>query len=172
MIEGLKELQKLELMLINKDDSAVIAKRQKTAGSVVDVHFSALTSLKLSPWQIRIPAEKTLSDYMPKLQKLNVCVNPRQAQSVMDLATLHTLTLNIICFHILDEFQQVEVRASSQLRFLKVLSSTTNNLTFCVKNTNVQYFTEGIHYVATPLGENADLDNDDLHGPLSDQPSL
>ena len=53
MFQGLKELQKLELMLVSIEEQAVVVKRQKTAGFIVDAQFNALTYLKLSPWRLR-----------------------------------------------------------------------------------------------------------------------
>ena len=168
MFEGLKELQKLDIVLFNKGDQAIIAKRQKTASFKVDAHFSALTSLRLSPWPISMPVGNALSDCMPKLQILNVVLTPPLAQSVVDLATLHTLTLNIVCFHLVHEHCHVHVGALCHLRFLKVLSSTVNKITLHVSNANVQYHTEGIHAVTNPFALPLDLDDDRFFGYLSD----
>ena len=101
---------------------------------------------------------------MPKLQNVNVIVTPSQAQYFLNLASLRTLTLNIIGFSKHDPFL-LELCASSQLRILKIVSIyTTKNMTLLVNNTNVQYSTVGIHTVATTLASNVDLDGDAFMG--------
>ena len=163
MFEGLRELETLELVLSSEEEQSVIAQRQRTAEFRVDAHLTAVTSLKLSPWVMNMPAEKTLSDYMPSLQTLNVVETPAQAQPLIDLASLHILTLNIISLHAAHEPHLLEVDASSRLRLLKIFCSSPNHMTLLVNNANVRYSTRGIHGVNSP-----DLDADDFHGDLSD----
>ena len=151
MFEGLRELQKLELLLSSEEEPSVVAQRQRTAEFRVDAHLSALTSLQLSPWVISMPADQTLSDYMPSLQKLNVYVIPAQAQSLLDLASLHTLTLTIASILHELESHKLEVRASSHLRFLNVFCSLSNNLILHVSNASVRHYTRGVHAVRTPM---------------------
>ena len=149
LFEGLRELQKLELVLCTREEQSVIAQRKRTAHFRVDAHLSTVTSLILSPWAIDMPAGKILSDYMPSLQHLDVYATPAQAQTLLHLASLHTLTLNIMFFGSMHELHWLEVCASSHLRFLKLYCPPHNSMTLLVSNANVQYFTTGVSAVAT-----------------------
>ena len=149
MFEGLRELQKLELKLCSHEEQSVIDQRQRTAHFGVDAHLSTVTSLVLSPWAIDMPAGKTLSDDMPSLQHLDVYATPGQAQVLLDLASLHTLTLNIISFGAMHEHHWLKVCASSHLHFLKLFCSSPNSITLLMNNANVEYYTSGVHSVAT-----------------------
>lgn len=167
LFEALTGLEKLELQLRSKEPADFLTKRQQTARFVLDTKFDFLTSLSLSPWLLQCSPGRTVSHLLPKLDNLNVCVQSTQAQSMLDLSTLQTLALSILCFNIQDQYERLKVQNPSQLRFLKLASSTTNHISMVVNNAHVQYHTDGISCVTTRFAERIHLDDDGFHGALS-----
>ena len=163
MFEGLKGLEELDLQMWLENVVATQLESQQTCGFILNAQLNALTHLKLSPGPVRMPADSTLSCFMPSLRHMNVFVNAPHAQSLIDLASLHTLTLNVLCFpepglHYRDP---LEISASCHLCFLCLRCPADKGMTLLVNKACVQYRTEGIHVVATPLtnlhGEQSDL---------------
>lgn len=132
---------------------------------IVNAHFNELTPLRLLAWPLRVVAGNFVSGCMPELHHMNVFVIASQPQSCINLANLHTLTLNILQFEGLHNQERLEVHDASNLTvcflYLKHASSETSNLTLLMNNANVQFRTEGIDAVATPL-TNVDWDKFDL----------
>ena len=83
---------------------------------------------------------------MPKLHNLYVIVVDLQAQSVLDMASLHTLTLHVLCLNVTQDFS-IELPPASHLRFLKVESSKVKYMTLIVSNPDVELRTKGFHTV-------------------------
>lgn len=157
MFEGVKGLEELDLEIWNETVVASqLDERQQTSGFIVNAQLNALTNLRLSPWPVMVPADNnTLSCYMPKLQHMNVFVSAPDAQSLIDLASLRTLSLNVLWFPEpgLNYQDTLEISASSHLCFLFLITErpAKKGMTLLVNKANVQLCTQGVHAVATPL---------------------
>lgn len=154
MFEGVKGLEELDLeMWVETIGHTELAERQQISGFILNGELKALTSVKLLHWPVRMPADNTLSCYMPKLRHMNVFVNSPHAQSLIDLASLRTLTLNVLWFPEpgLNYQDRLEVSASSHLCFLFLTTECPANkvMTLLVHKANVQCCTQGVHAVAT-----------------------
>lgn len=161
MFEGVRGLEELDLETwIETIGDSELAERQQTSGFIVNGQLNALTNLKLSLWPVRMPADNNLSRYMPKLRHMNVFVNAPHAQSLIDLASLHTLTLNVLWFPEpgLNYRATLEVNSSSHLSFLFLTTEcpAKKGMTLLVNKANIRCCTQGVHAVATTVTSSGD----------------
>lgn len=102
--------------------------------------FHQLTKLELDYLPLQVSKDFTLSGCLPNLIDLSVCVFPSDAQAVLDLPNLQSLTLKLLCVpSSVKQYARLIVPASSKLHELYVWATSQSSIRLRIQKLDLKF---------------------------------